>query len=80
MEHNQIMMIIYDQVSTFHILSDSCVEIHDPSFTEPKLVREQIVAFKVGTKISLEINDTKQMMYFVSFEKIRPSFNKESSI
>ena len=58
-------MKIYDQVSTFHILSDSCVEIHDPSFTEPKLVKEQIVAFKIETKISLEINDTKQIMYFV---------------
>ena len=73
-------MKIYDQVSTFHILSDSCVEIHDPSFTEPKLVKEQIVAFKIETKISLEINDTKQIMYFVSFENICPSFNKESSI
>ena len=63
-------MKIYDQVSTFHILSDSCVEIHDPSFTEPKLVKEQIVAFKIETKISLEINDTKQIMYFVIWKNM----------
>ena len=63
-------MKIYDQVSTFHILSDSCVEIHDPSFTEPKLVKEQIVAFKIEKKISLEINDTKQIMYFVIWKNM----------
>ena len=56
------------------------MEIHDPSFTEPKLVKVQIVAFKVEIKFSLKINYTRQMMYFVTFEKKSPFFNKESSI